>query len=323
MFSNFNVLWEIIFSIILGAVQGVTEFLPISSTAHLLLTSKILTGKEISLMASNIIQFGTFIAILQFFWGDIKGLFYHIFLRIKSKKEVLEFFSTIKSWFKNPKQEFTDTQAKDIILSQLFVATLPIIIVSLLFRKMTEGLRDDLRNVALFLTIGGCIIVAAEFVHYSRYKKEEKLATLLSFKEALTVGIFQSLAILPGISRSGATLAGGLFLGRDRKSSVRFSFLLSLPTLALASIYDFSKVISDVVSKKASILPGSEGWQTNQLNLSLLSIVVGTIVSYFIGLWCLKWLLAFLGKHDSRVFIIYRIALVIVILVGYYQFGIK
>lgn len=312
MYFSFSTINELILAIILGIVQGVTEFLPISSTAHLLLFSKYLTKASISLAASNVIQFGTFIAIVQYFWEDVKTLSQHIFKRLTDRAKFKQMFINIKNWFQDPSQLFDLAAKQDILLSQIVIATIPVIISALILRNYLESMRESLYYVAIFLTLGGILIVYAELMHIKKLKTTKP--RLMSFKETLTIGLFQSLAIFPGVSRSGSALAGGLFLGRNREESVKFSFLLSLPALGLASAYDVIKVIGDFRSGKVPLFPTQSSWTTAELGLSVISITVSFIVAYFMGLVCLKFLLKYLAKNDSKVFVLYRIVLVLFII---------
>jgi undecaprenyl-diphosphatase len=315
MFLNFSIFNEIILSLILGVVQGITEFLPISSTAHLLLIGKYLTKGSISLTASNVIQFGTFIAIVQYFWNDIKMLNKHILFRLKNLKSLKDYFINSRNWIKEPNQIFDSIAKQDIILSQLILASIPLLISALTLRKLVENLRDNLYYVAVFLTLGGILIVYSELMHIKKINL--KKSKTMSFKEVLFVGFFQSLAVFPGISRSGSAMAGGLFLGRNREESVRFSFLLSLPALGLASIYDLVKISQDFKNGFVPILPSIDAWKSGHISLSIISIILAFIVAYIVGLVTLKFLLKYLAKNDSKIFVVYRIILTIFIIATY------
>ncbi len=309
-YSFFN---EILLSIILGVIQGVTEFLPVSSTAHLRLISEFLTQKDIGLSASNIIQFGTLVAIVQYFWTDLKGLFYHLLKVVSSKKEFGEFVHNVRNWL-SKKENFKDSEEadQDILIAQVTVATIPIIIFALFMREQIELLRLDIRNIAYFLLAGGALIGLSEIVHNVR--KSTKKTKHMSLWEVLLIGGFQCLAIFPGVSRSGATLAGALFLGRKRQGSVRFSFLLSIPALGLAGIYDLLNVVREFAQSETTLLPSPENWLENSVHLSILAILISFALAYFIGLACLRWLLKYLASNDSRIFIIYRVFLASLIL---------
>lgn len=323
MLNIYSALNEYILAIIIGIVQGVTEFLPISSTAHIILATKVLASKQISLAASNVIQFGTFIAILQYFKEDVLLLVKHVIYRITNPKGMI---NNIVGWIKgknNLVSQFSNQAHLDALLAQMAVATTPIILAALLFRKYVEGYRSNLYAIALFLTIGGLIIVLAEIVYKKRQAKEvltdsttdtSKYGSNFNFLQTVTVGVFQSIAILPGISRSGATLAGGLFSGQNRANAIRFSFLLSLPAIGISSINDTISLAKELPKGDITLLPTVSGWNNTDINLSIVSIALGLIVAYFVGLLCLRWLLKYLSKNDSRIFIVYRLALVSAIL---------
>ena len=293
---NFWELWEnglreIVFGIILGIVQGITEFLPISSTAHLRLISGILTGKDIGLTTSNIIQFGTLLAILQYFRADLVVFWQRIWQILTENSEMQKFITTFQNWQQGKtdqflaeienrnfsqkpsteitkaefaKAEFIDVQINqeknskkssenqekvfqsgkiktkkkdlenqktDIVLSQLLVGTIPIVVLGFLLKSFAESNRN-IPEIGLFMIIGAVLLGLSEYFHLQTKKLEH--TKILNFGETILIGIFQSLAIFPGMSRSGSTLAGSLFLGRDRKESVRFAFLLSVPALFLS-----------------------------------------------------------------------------------------
>jgi undecaprenyl-diphosphatase len=299
---------ELILAIILGIVQGITEFLPISSTAHLRLISEFLVQKDIGLTTSNLIQFGTLLAIVQYFWPELKGLFVHILKVLTSPKEFKEFWHNVGSWLQG-KEDFQDAQEanQDILIAQVSIATVPIVIFALLMRNQIELLRENITNIAYFLILGGLLITISELIH--RATKDKSKAASMRPWEVLLIGLFQCLAVFPGVSRSGATLAGALFLGRQRQGSVRFSFLLSIPALGLAGVYDLFKVIREIGEDQTTLLPSPETWTDNLIHPSLLSIFIGFILAYFIGLACLRWLLKYLATNDSRIFILYRVLL--------------
>ena len=222
---------EVLFGIILGLVQGVTEFLPISSTAHLRLISEVLVGRDIGLKTSNVIQFGTLLAILQYFRQDLKVFWLRISAILQGffaadDRDRQNFFQTFQNWSKvnveNEKLldnsinqnnlEHSEIEEKnrktDITLSQLLVGTLPIIIMALFLRNFAESHRSVL-DIGIFVIIGGVLLALGEFFHLQTKKLPH--TKNLNFGEVILVGIFQSLAIFPGMSRSGSILAGSLF----------------------------------------------------------------------------------------------------------------
>lgn len=351
---NFQDIWqgslrEIIFGIILGLVQGITEFLPISSTAHLRLISGILTGHDIGLTTSNIIQFGTLLAILQYFRKDLVVFWHRIWQILGNNLEIQKFITTFQNWTKGV-NDFTqksedsglakslkndleilekeklqvndsENQKTDIILSQLLVGTLPIIILGFLLKSFAESHRN-IPEIGIFMIIGAILLALSEYFHLKT--KKLKHTQTLNFGETILIGIFQSLAIFPGMSRSGSTLAGSLFLGRDRAESVRFAFLLSIPALFLSGIVDIIKLFQDIAKNGINLLPSTNFDSGEKIKLSVITLILTFTLSYLLGLFCLKWLLRFLSKNTNFGFIIYRIILgIFLILIGFinYSFG--
>ena len=315
---DLHLIKELALAIFLGLVQGITEFLPISSTAHLRLASEFLVGKDIGLSASNIIQAGTLVAIIQYFWSDLKSLYYHIVKVLTNKLELAQCWHNICSWWQG-KTDFQDESEADldILIAQVVLATLPIVAFALLMRQPVEWLRENILYIALFLVAGGILITLSELVHKARLSlpKTVKMAPW----EVLVIGCCQCLSVFPGISRSGATLSGALFLGRERQTSVRFSFLLSIPALGLAGIYDLVKVVKEfLTSKQIFLWPNAQTWSLDYIHLSLVSLIVGFVVAYFVGLLCLRWLLKYLATNNAWVFVIYRLILASVIVAMVY-----
>lgn len=321
---NLNSFYDIFVAIIVGAIEGFTEFLPISSTAHNSLASNLLlSGKDLGLDVSNIFQFGALVAIVQYFWHDIKGYLLRLKEIILSKKSRGEFFVHIKNWNKNILEQSRQTNItleskednndllktrmdveNDLMLAQLVIATIPAAVIGLAMRGVLDGLRTYVW-IGFFLIVGSMLMGISDW-YYS--KSIHKNVNLLTKLQVFNIGLFQSLGIFPGISRSGATVAGTFFLGIERAKAVRFAFLLGIPILALAGIYDGSKVILKIL-KDANypIL-----YNPNVLvdgKISALGILLGAIVSYFVALASLKWLLKYLSNHNFTPFIVYRVLL--------------
>ena len=192
----------------------------------------------------------------------------------------------------------------DLMLVQLVLATIPAAVIGLLMRGVLDGLRSYIW-IGFFLIIGSMLMGISDW-YYS--KTSHKDVTFLSRLQVFNIGLFQTLGIFPGISRSGATVAGTFFLGIEREKAVRFAFLLGIPILALAGIYDGIKVILKIV-KEANypIL-----YNPNVLidgKISALGIVLGAVVSYFVALASLKWLLKYLSNNRFTPFIVYRVLL--------------
>jgi len=280
------------------------------------LVSEFLVGKDIGLSASNIIQAGTLVAIIQYFWADLKNLFQHLIKVLTSKLELAQCWHNIRTWWAS-KNDFQD-QAEadlDILIAQVVLATLPIVVFALLMRQQVELLRQNILYIALFLLAGGALIMLSERVHKRRLNqpKTDKMTPW----EVLIIGCCQCLSVFPGISRSGATLSGALFLGRDRQTSVRFSFLLSIPALGLAGIYDLVKVGKEfLTSDQIFLWPNARTWSLDYIHLSIVSLIIGFLVAYAFGLVCLRWLLRYLATNKASIFVIYRLILAIVIILS-------
>lgn len=336
-----NGLWELCFGAILGLVQGTTEFLPISSTAHLRLISGLLTGRDIGLTTSNVIQFGTLLAILQYFRADLQVFWQRLIQILTHSDQMQIFIQTFQNWTREKsekpnstkltsKRAFDETEKSlvasenkhletDITLSQLLVGTLPIIILGFLLKSFAESNRN-IPEIGLFMIIGAILLALGEHFHLQTKKLQH--STTLNFGETLLIGIFQSLAIFPGMSRSGSTLAGSLFLGRERQQSVRFAFLLSIPALFLSGLVDLVKLIQDILKNGVSFWPSSGFTSGSKIQLSVLTLLISFALSYLVGLICLKWLLKFLSVNTNFGFIIYRVVLgLFLILVGFISYS--
>lgn len=296
---------ELILSFLSGLVQGVTEFLPISSTAHLrLLTGFLFDGRDIGISTSNFIQLGTLLAILHFFWPDLKTYFKRIWQVIKHPKKLGIFVHNFKFWFLGKKKfrgEKEDIET-DIVLSQLIVGTLPVFTVSAVFYTAIGGVLRTMEVIGWSLIVGAVLLYIAE-----RFAKKTKLKNHKHFnlKEVLIVGGFQALSVIPGMSRSGSALTGALFMGENRKRSVRFSFLLGLPILLLAGLKGFYDFATN--SEHLSLLPHPSNWTDKNIWFSFAGLIFAFGFSYYFGLMFLRWLLNYLSNNSSRWFILYRI----------------
>ena len=268
-----EIIKEIIVAIFLGIVQGATEFLPISSTVHLGIASKLL-GSDLGIYATNIISLGTTVAVIQYFWKDIKALFTQ--------------FKNFQMWL------------------QLALATAPIIVMSLLFKDEIESVFRDFRYFGIFLILGALLLAAAEWYHKRKAIDNVNLTT----KDYIIIGLFQALAVFPGMSRSGSTLSGGLFIAKARASVVHASFFLSVPAFLLAGVYSLYQL------KKASNPPHFLNSVADIGNLSIVSMLIGGGFAYITGIYALRWLIPYLSRHSSKVFIAYRLGLGILLLLS-------
>ena len=276
-------------AIVLGLIQGLTEFLPISSTGHLTLAGKfmgLISDKNPEHWTSFIavIQLGTMVSILVYFWKDLWNIFAE-FLQDNLQKRV----------------KFSDQTTNSKLGWMIIFGTIPIVVLGLSFKSMIEGaLTKNLYIISISLIVLAIILAVAEKT--AKFKKDLKDVTIL---DSILIGLAQAVALIPGSSRSGTTITGGLFLGLKRDVAARFSFLLSVPAVLA------SGVLQLVESLK-------------YINYDLtINLIVATLVSAVSGYLAIDFLLKFLKKHTTFVFIFYRIVLGILILFLLYSNIIK
>lgn len=261
-------------TIILGIVQGIAEFLPISSSAHLIIFRDVFgIGAGISNdmeMAFDIaLHFGTLLAIGVYFFKDFLDMI-------------------TKGLTKGVK----DDQGK--ILWYLIAATIPAAIAGILFEDIIEdALRGNFILIALALAFMGIIIYICD-----KNGKNEKSIKEMSLKDAVLIGYSQVFALVPGFSRSGTTIAAARTLGIEREQAAKFSFYMSAPVVCGA-------VLLKIVKKST--------WAIIGANIS--TFVIGILVSFLVGLICIKYLLKYLHSHDFKIFMIYRVIMAIIVLV--------
>ncbi len=269
-------------AILLGLVQGLTEFLPISSTAHLTLTGKLfgLVNPErpdewTAFIA--VIQLGTLISVIIYFWADIVSI-------------TRGFFTTNYALLtRRQPDEQSRQQAKLGWL--VIIGTLPIAIVGLAFKDIIEGnLTKNLWVISASLIGLAVVLTIAEFVSPKRRGMDD-----LRLRDAFAVGIAQVFALVPGSSRSGTTITGGLFSGLTRETAARFSFLLSIPAIAASGLLELPKAL-------------------NSVHTDWVNIVVATLVSAVSGYLAIAFLLRFLQRHTTFIFVAYRVILGLVLI---------
>jgi len=242
----------IIDALILGTVEGLTEFLPISSTGHLILVSELLGLKQTDAHKTFevSIQLGSILAVLF--------LFAHKLLANKTL------------WLK------------------IALAFLPTAIFGFLFYKTIKAL-FGIETVAIMLIVGGIAFLVLEYFRQGESEESKKRVEHLSYKDALMIGVFQSLSMVPGTSRSGMTMIGGIFAGLSRKSAAEFSFLLAIPTMVVATAYDLYKNRSTMIVEDYTFL------------------VVGFVTAFVVAFFTVKAVMNFLTTHTFVLFGIYRI----------------
>ena len=263
-------------SIILGIVQGLTEFLPISSSAHLVLTPY-LFGWQIpaddAFIFDVLVQLGTLVAVIAYFWADLWAI-------------VKAFLTGI--WRKQP---FADAQAR--LGWYIILATLPAVLGGFLIKDMVEAAFDSPIATALFLLVTAALLVAAE-----RVGRRTSQMQAMNWIDAVIIGVFQLLAVFPGVSRSGSTIAGGMFRNLDRTSAARFSFLMSIPAMLGAGV--LASIDLARMPNFASQLP---------------TLAAGFVAAAVVGYLSIRWLLGYLTRRPLYIFAIYCVGLCLVILI--------
>jgi undecaprenyl-diphosphatase len=252
---------NILQALFLGLVQGVTEFLPISSTAHLLVTTKAFGWQQLGQKDyADAIQFGSVIAVLIYFWKDIVTVVSGGIAGIARK----------------------DWQNIDVkILIGIGVGTLPALILGYLGKDI---LPDSAQIIAIMSIVMATLLLIAE-----RFSTHQRGFNRLEIKDGFLVGVAQAIALIPGASRSGSTLTAGLFLGLDRQTAARFSFLVGLPTLAAATLF-----------KAMKIFKGNE--------LPIVYLAAGTISTFIFSYISIAFLLNYLKTKNTMLFVWYRYA---------------
>lgn len=264
---------EILKAIILGVVQGLTEFLPISSTAHLRIIPSFFGWGDIGASYTAVIQVGTMIAIIIYFWKDLT-------------KMTLSFFKSIAT------KDFRSHETRLFIL--ITIGTIPIVIFGFLLKDL---IRHQFRS--MYVMAGSLIFFSMILYIADRYTKKTVVMEKLTMKDGIIVGFFQALALIPGASRSGSTISGAFFRNLTREDAARFSFLLSIPAVLLSGVYE-------LFSQRSTLLSG---------DAAVLSLVIATIVSGIVGYWSIWFLLSFIKKHSLIVFVVYRIAFGVLIII--------
>ncbi|WAC65936.1 undecaprenyl-diphosphate phosphatase [Agrococcus sp. SL85] len=262
-------------AILLGALQGATEFLPISSSAHLRIAGLFLPGAEDpGATFTAITQIGTELAVVLFFWRDI--------VRIISR-----WFGALRGSV--PKDD------PDVRMGWLvIIGTVPIVVAGVLFQSL---IRDQLRSLwitATVLIVFGLILGAADI-----YGRRTKTLEGITYRDGVLVGIGQVLALIPGVSRSGATVTVGRALGYERPAAAKYAFLLAIPAVFGSGLYETYQALTEPESIGL-------GWGPT---------ILATIVAFGVGLVVIKWLMAFISKRSFAPFVVYRIALGAVLLV--------
>lgn len=262
---------EVFKAIVYGIIQGLTEFIPISSTAHLRVIPALLNWGDEGAAFTAVIQMGTLVATIIYFWKDIVSL-------IKG----------FVNAFKN-RNFFSDPYSRIFIL--ILIGTIPISICGILLKSFIEG---DARG--LYVICGALIILAILLFIAEKVTSRKKDFSEITIKDGIIIGLAQALALIPGSSRSGVTITAGLFCGLKRDVTARYSFLLSIPAIGLSGLFELYTERHEL------------------LNESLVSLLVATLVSGIVGYLSIAFLISYLKRNSTLLFVIYRIVLGIIIL---------
>jgi len=256
-------------ALIMGLVQGLTEFIPVSSSGHLVLVPWLFGWKDpfISSVAFTVIlHMGTLLALLAYFWRDWMTLIPAGFAAIRDRS------------FKN------DPNRKMAFM--LVVATIPAVLVGPIFESKLEDLVREPARIALMLCVGAAILWLAD-----RWGSKERDMDSLTFRESLIIGVAQVVALVPGISRSGVSISAGLFLGLTRESAARFSFLMATPVIGGAGVWEARKFLTH------------EAGPSPEMNV----IVIGFLTALVSGFLAIRFMLAFLRRQPVTAFVVYRV----------------
>ncbi len=262
---------DTISAIVLGFVQGITEFLPISSTGHLVILHSILgVEDESSLAFDAMLHLATAFAVIVYFFDELFVLVQTVFRKL-GRLPV------------NPKDL--------MIVKAIAIGTIPAVIAGLLLESYMEAAFRNPILVALVLIFGSVFFMYAEYIYENNFHTGE-----MDMKTGLKIGLFQTLALIPGVSRSGATIAGGMILGLSRTDAARFSFLLAVPVILGAG----AKKIIELLSS-----PTDVAW---------VPIGIGAFIAFVVGLAAIHFMITFVRKHSLWPFIWYRIGLAVFVL---------
>lgn len=247
---------EIFKAIIIAIIEGLTEFLPVSSTGHMIITQKLLNIEESDFVKMFIvnIQFGAILSVVVLYWR--------------------RFLQSFSFYFK------------------LFVAFIPAAVFGLLFIDVIDRLLESVLVVAISLVVGGVVLVFVD-----KWFKNQTTNNEVTYPKAFKIGLFQVIAMIPGVSRSAATIIGGLTQKMDRKAAAEFSFFLAVPTMFAASAYKMYKSYHVITKENIDVL------------------LIGNVVAFIVALIAIKGFISFLTKYGFKVFGYYRIVVGLIIIV--------
>jgi len=262
---------DLLQALVLGVVQGLTEFLPISSSAHQRIVPAVLGWDDPGAAFTAVTQLGTETAVLLYFRIDL--------WRIGSK------------WLRALRERALQDDPDVRVGWYIVVATLPIGVLGFAFEKQIETGARNLYLIGTVLIVFGLVLLYAD-----RVGRRDRSVEQLSVRDGVLIGLAQSLALIPGVSRSGATMTAGLLLGLERPAAARFSFLLSIPAVLASGLFQ----LGDVIGGGSGSGSGDEGFA---------AVALATVVSFLVGYAAIAWLLRYLATHSVGIFVGYRILL--------------
>ncbi|MDQ5944279.1 MAG: undecaprenyl-diphosphatase [Patescibacteria group bacterium] len=255
-----------IWAILLGTIQAITEFLPISSSAHLLISPWLFGFPRMGLAFDAALHIGTSLALLLFFWRD--------------------FWQMI--------------QKRDKFLWLILIASIPGAAIGFFGDKLIEQYLHE-GSAAILIAAVGMILMTGVIWYIDATAKLQKDLSKMTRKEAFLVGLAQALALIPGMSRSGATIAAGLAAGYTREAAARFSFLIGTPIALGAGLYKATDIV-----------------QAQPSNTELMQLIVGVVTAAVLGFVVIRWLLGYVQKHSLRVFLIYRLVFASIVIIVWF-----
>lgn len=256
-------------AIVLGLVQGLTEFLPISSSGHLRFISELFFGMDAGAAFTAVTQLGTEAAVLLYFARDIGHL--------------------VATWFRGFRSAAVRAGHDYRIAWLVIIGTIPIGVLGFLFEDSIQTVGRNLWLIATTLIVFGLLLGAAE-----RYGSQRRPLRQLSVRDGLLMGFAQAMALVPGVSRSGGTITAGLALGLTRPAAVRYSFLLAIPAVVAAGLFQLPDVFAT----------GGPGREPTPLQMA-----VATLIAFVVGYAAIAWLLRYVERHSVYLFVWYRVAL--------------
>jgi undecaprenyl-diphosphatase len=262
-------------AVVLGVVQGLTEFLPISSNAHLRIVGAAFGWDDPGAAFTAITQIGTELAVLLYFARDI-GRIISVWVRSLFRRELRSEPEARMGWL-------------------IIVGSIPIVILGLLFQKQIETNLRDLRIIAIALVVFSLVLYVAD-----RRGAKNRTIDQLTVGHGIIYGLAQALALIPGVSRSGGTITAGLFLGYTREAAARYSFLLAIPAVLGSGLYEAYKAL-----KGTGVHGAQVDWAPT---------IVATVLAFGVGLSVIAWLLRYLTRGSFVPFVVYRVVLGLLVL---------